>query len=55
MNKKLVKIAALTLCLMMFIGVVPAVAASSYGTYTYSQDGFGVASPDAYTPEQMVD
>ncbi len=55
MNKKLVKIAALTLCLMMFIGVVPAVAASSYGTYTYSQDGFGVASPDAYTPEQIVD
>lgn len=55
MNKKLVKIAALTLCLMMFIGVVPAVAASSYGTYTYSQDGFGVASPDAYTPEMIVD
>lgn len=55
MNKKLVKIAALTLCLMMFIGVVPAVAASSYGTYTYSQDGFGIKSPDAYTPEQIVD
>ena len=55
MNKKIVKIAALTLCLMMLIGVVPAVAASSYGTYTYSQDGFGISSPDAYTPEQIVD
>ncbi len=40
---------------MMLLGVVPAVAASSYGTYTYSQDGFGVSSPDAYTPVQVVD
>lgn len=55
MKNKIGKIAALMLCLMMFIGVVPAAAASSYGTYTYSQDGFGVASPDAYTPEQTVD
>ncbi len=55
MNKKIIKIAALTLCLMMFIGVVPAFAASSYGTYTYSQDGWGIASPDAYTPEQVID
>ena len=55
MNKKIIKIAALTLCLMMVIGVVPALAASSYGTYTYSQDGFGISSPDAYTPEKIVD
>ena len=55
MNKKLARFAALTLCLMMVIGVVPAVAASSYGTYTYAQDGFGIKSPDAYTPEQIVD
>ena len=54
MKKKIIKIAALTLCLMMLIGV-PAMAAASYGTYTYAQDGFGIASPDAYTPEQIVD
>jgi len=54
MNKKIMKIAALTLCIFMVLGV-PAMAASSYGTYTYAQDGFGIASPDAYTPEQVVD
>ncbi|MBQ7969021.1 MAG: YIP1 family protein [Clostridia bacterium] len=55
MNNKFIKIAALTICLIMLLGVVPAFAASSYGTYTYSQDGFGISSPDAYTPEQIVD
>ncbi|MBE6717655.1 MAG: hypothetical protein E7574_00165 [Ruminococcaceae bacterium] len=55
MNKKIIRIAALACCLMMLIGVIPAAAASSYGTYTYSQDGWGVASPDAYTPERIID
>ena len=55
MNRKITKIAALTLCLMFIIGVVPVAAAASYGTYTYSQDGFGIASPDAYTPDRIVD
>ena len=55
MNKKIIKIAALSLCLMMVIGIVPAFAASSYGTYTYSQEGFGISSPDAYTPEKVID
>ncbi len=55
MNRKIVKIAALCLCLMMILGVVPALAATSYGTYTYTQDGFAVASPDAYIPERIVD
>ncbi len=55
MNKKFIKIAALTLCLMMIFGAITASAASSYGSYTYSQDGLGIASPDAYTPEQIID
>ena len=55
MNKKIKSIAALTLCFMMLLGVLPVLGASSYDTYTYSQDGFGVASPDAYTPDYVVD
>ncbi|MBE6670725.1 MAG: hypothetical protein E7593_00815 [Ruminococcaceae bacterium] len=55
MKKKIIRIAALAFCLVMALGVVPASAASSYGTYTYSQDGWGVASPDAYTPERIID
>ena len=55
MKKKIIRIAALAFCLVMALGVVPAAAASSYGTYTYSQDGWGVASPDAYTPERIID
>ncbi len=55
MNKKIIRIAALSMLLIMVIGVIPAFAAPSYGTYTYTQDGWSVASPDAYTPERKIE
>ncbi len=55
MNKKFIRIAALSMLLIMLIGVIPAFAASSYSTYTYTQDGWAVVSPDAYVPERKIE
>ena len=55
MKKKILRIAVLSLCLMMFLGCIPVFAASSYNTYTYSVDGWSMASPDAYTPQRVID
>lgn len=40
---------------ILMLGTVSTVFAAAYQTYTYSIDGFWMASPDAYTPEIEID
>ena len=47
--------AAAVLVFMTLVGIIPAFAAASYGTYTYSKDGWNMDSPDAYTPHTRID
>lgn len=54
MKKHTFKIIAVLCLLVMLIGVLPA-SAAAYKTYTYSIDSFALPSPDAYTPEMVVD
>jgi sugar lactone lactonase YvrE len=39
----------------MLLGSISIFGSASYLTYTYSVDGFDMASPDAYTPEIEID
>ena len=52
--KKLISIFCL-LFVMVTVLALPAGAARTYQTYTYSIDGFALHSPDAYTPIMAVD
>ena len=53
MKKKITRILLLVLVLLT---VLPAVtAAAPYSTYTYTQDGTILLSPDAYVPDVLVD
>lgn len=54
MKKYSFRVIALLCLLVMVIGALPA-SAAAYKTYTYSIDSFSLPSPDAYTPEQVVD
>ena len=54
MKQKFKRFAALSLLLIVLLGSVSALAASSYGTYIYSKDGFSMKSPDAYTPTLLI-
>lgn len=54
MKKHAFRIITILCLLIMLIGVLPA-SAAAYKTYTYSMDQFALPSPDAYTPEQVVD
>ena len=55
MNKKLAIFTATALCAVMLLGSISIFGSASYLTYTYSVDGFDMASPDAYTPEIEID
>lgn len=48
------RIFAFLLAAMMLMGGCTSVYAAAYQTYTYSINGFAVASPDAYTPERTL-
>lgn len=50
MKNRIVRFSAIFLTLLMLMGTI-SVFAASYATYTYSIDGFSMASPDVYTPE----
>ncbi len=52
--KKLISIFAAVLVLVTLLAL-PAGAARTYQTYTYSIDGFALHSPDAYTPSASID
>ncbi len=54
MKKNIIRIVALLCVLVTAIGCIPA-SAAAYNTYTYSIDGESQASPDAYTPERVID
>lgn len=54
MKKNVIRIFAVLCLLTMVLGCIPA-SAAAYNTYTYSIDGESLASPDAYSPEQVVD
>jgi len=52
--KKLRSVFLITICLLFALSPV-AVAAQPYQTYTYSQSGFAMLSPDAYSPDKEID
>lgn len=51
--KKISRILALAICLLMALGALP-VSAAAYKSYTYSIGGEPLASPDGYTPYKVV-
>ena len=51
--KKLISVFCLLFVLITVV-VLPAGAAKTYQTYTYSIDGYALHSPDAYTPIKNV-
>ena len=57
MKKKISSVCALLFVLLMIVGslILPASAASPYQTYTYSISGTALYSPDAYTPDKVID
>ena len=57
MKKKISSVCALLFVLLMIASslILPASAASPYQTYTYSISGTALYSPDAYTPDKVVD
>ena len=50
----MIRIFAVLCLLTMVLGCIPA-SAAAYNSYTYSINGESLASPDAYTPEKVVD
>ena len=51
--KKIISIVCVLFALLM-VFAIPAGAAQAYQTYTYSIDGKPLLSPDAYTPEKVL-
>ena len=51
--KKIISIVCVLFALLM-VFAIPATAAQAYQTYTYSIDGKPLLSPDAYTPEKVL-
>ena len=51
--KKIISIVCVLFALLMVFSI-PAGAAQAYQTYTYSIDGKPLLSPDAYTPEKVI-
>lgn len=52
--KKFTRILAVLFAVLMIVSV-PVSATAAYQTYIYSSSGFPLYSPDAYTPQQVVD
>ncbi|MBE6658426.1 MAG: hypothetical protein E7604_08275 [Ruminococcaceae bacterium] len=53
--KNLMKLITLVMVCLMVFGSLSVMAITPYSTYTYDIDGMYAASPDAYTPDQIVD
>ena len=53
--KKAIRFTALLGTLVLLLGTVASFAITPYTTYTYSMDGFIAYSPDAYTPDRVMD
>lgn len=52
--KNLMKLITLVMVCLMVFGSLSVMAITPYSTYTYDIDGMYAASPDAYTPDQIV-
>ena len=53
--KNLMKLITLVMVCLMVFGSLSVMAITPYSTYTYDIDGEYAASPDAYTPDMIVD
>ena len=53
--KNLMKLLTLVMVCLMVFGSLSVMAITPYSTYTYDIDGEYAASPDAYTPAEIVD
>ncbi len=53
--KKVIKLVTLVMVLVFVFGSLSVLAITPYSTYTYDIDGFMADSPDAYTPDQIID
>ena len=53
--KNLMKLITLVMVCLMVFGSLSVMAITPYSTYTYDIDGMYAASPDAYTPDMIVD
>ncbi len=53
--KHILKLITLVMVCLMVFGSLSVMAITPYSTYTYDIDGNYVASPDAYTPDRVVD
>ncbi len=54
MNSKITKVLLVGLVLIMLVGTISASAMTPYTTYTYSVGGVMQRSPDAYTPNKVI-
>lgn len=54
MKKFSFRIVAILCLLVMLVGALPA-SAAAYKSYTYAIGGYALPSPDAYTPEVVID
>ncbi|MGM9626047.1 MAG: YIP1 family protein [Eubacteriales bacterium] len=52
--KNIMKLVTLIMVLVMVMGTLSVAAITPYSTYTYDIDGMYAASPDAYTPSQII-
>ncbi len=53
--KRTIKFIALVMALVFALGSLSVLAMTPYSSYTYSVDGELAQSPDAYTPDQVID
>ena len=54
MNSKFTRVLVLAIALIMLVGTISASAITPYTTYTYGVDGKMQRSPDAYTPDRII-
>ncbi len=52
--KKISRIIAALLCLLVLMGIPAMAATAPYKTYTYSMSGQSLYSPDAYVPDRVI-
>ena len=53
--KNILRLITLVMVCLMVFGSLSVMAITPYSTYTYDIDGMYAASPDAYTPDAIID
>ncbi len=54
MKKRLIRLLAMSFCLVMLLGSISASAVTPYTTYTYDVNGKMVESPHAFVPDTLI-